>query len=347
MWLARAAVPESRDPGTDGRDLDVAGAVTAVVGLGALTQGLIALGDGGGRGAAAWLATGAVGLVAFVVVERRSDSPLVPPTLFADRVFTVANLLTFVAYAAIGGVFLLVTVALRLLLGFGGLAAGAGTLPVTGLMLLLSARSGRRAARVGPRQQLVLGPALLGVASLWLAALDRGDAHLTDALPPLVVFGLGLSAMVAPVTATVLEAAPRSRAGVASGVNNAVARTAGLLSVAVLPVAAGLGPPAFEDPGAFEAGRRWRSRPDSRSPGRSSRSSACRAAPRRLVPTRAHHRRPTTDGTATTRTATSGARRSRTTDRDATASGRDHVPRRRVAGRPGRPLVTVPAGSCP
>lgn len=252
--LARTAVPESRDESSDGHRLDLTGTTTGVVALGALTFGLIALGEGGGPTTVVAIAAGLVAAAAFVVVERRVHAPLVPPSLFDDRVFTVANLLTFVAYAAIGGVFLLITVALRLLLGFSGLAAGAATMPVTVIMLVLSARSGRRASRVGPRQQLVAGPALLAAASTWFAFLGRGDSYVVSVLPPLVVFGLGLAAMVAPVTSTVLGAAPPTKAGVASGVNNAVARTAGLLSVAVLPTAAGLGPRAFEDAAAFEAG---------------------------------------------------------------------------------------------
>lgn len=252
--LARTAVPESRDSGTDGTDLDLVGTVTAVGGLGLLTYGLIRLGSGADALALGGIVVGAVVLVGFVLVERRSPAPLLPPSLFADRTFTVANILTFVAYAAIGGVFLLLIVALRLLLGFSGIEAGAATLPVTALMLLLSARSGRLATRWGPRRQLVAGPLLLAVAAVLLAGVGEGDAYLPDVLPGLTLFGLGLAAMVAPVTSTVLAAAPPSRAGVASGTNNAVARTAQLLSVAVLPVAAGLGPTAFEDATAFAAG---------------------------------------------------------------------------------------------
>jgi hypothetical protein len=215
---------------------------------------LIRLGGAGDVVAVVAALAGVVVLGAFLVIEHRSPAPLLPPGLFADRVFTIANALTFVVYAAIGGVFLLLTVALRLLLGYTGLQAGAATLPVTLLMLLLAARSGRVAAEHGAKRQLVLGPALLAVAAAWLALLEAGDAYWVAVLPPLVLFGLGLVAMVAPVTSTVLAAAPASRAGTASGINNAVARTAGLLAVAVLPVAAGLGPTAFEDASAYAEG---------------------------------------------------------------------------------------------
>ena len=176
--LARTAVPESRDSGTDGTDLDLVGTVTAVGGLGLLTYGLIRLGSGADVLALGGIVVGIGVLVGFVAVERRNPAPLLPPSLFADRTFTVANLLTFVAYAAIGGVFLLLIVALRLLLGFSGVEAGAATLPVTALMLLLSARSGRLATQWGPRRQLVVGPLLLAVAAVLLARVGEGDTYL-------------------------------------------------------------------------------------------------------------------------------------------------------------------------
>jgi len=252
--LALVAVPETHDEATHGTRLDLAGTATGALGLATLTFGLVRLGSATDALALGGVAAGLAVLVAFVVVERRVAAPLVPPSLFADRVFTTANLLTFVVYAALSAFFLLVTVALRLLLGLDGLAAGAGTAPVTLLMLLGSARSGRLARTHGPRAQLVVGPALLGVGALLLSRLDQGASYWTDALPGLLVFAVGLVAMVAPVTATVLAAAPEDRAGVASGVNNAVARSAGLLAVAVLPSAAGLGDDAFRDAAAFAAG---------------------------------------------------------------------------------------------
>ena len=188
------------------------------------------------------------------MVERRVAGPLVPLGMFADRVFTVANLLTFVVYAALGGVFFLLVVFLRQVLGYSGLAAGAATLPITLLMLVGSSSSGRLAARIGPRPQLTVGPALLAVAMVGYGLLDARADYLTDVLPWVLLFGVGLTTMVAPVTATVLAAADERRAGVASGINNAVARTAGLLAVAVLPAAAGLGPDALQDPARFADG---------------------------------------------------------------------------------------------
>lgn len=247
-------LPESRDAGTEGQRLDAAGTVTGTLGLGGLTYGLIALGDGVDATAITVLALGVVALAAFMAVERGVRAPLVPLGMFTDRVFAVANALTFVVYAALGGVFFLLVVFLRQVLGYSGLEAGAATLPITVLMLALSARSGRLASRIGPRLPLTVGPLLLAVGMLLYARLTAGSTYVTGVLPGLVVFGFGLVALVAPVTATVLAAADERRAGVASGVNNAVARTAGLLAVAVLPAAAGLGPTAFDDPARLAAG---------------------------------------------------------------------------------------------
>ena len=252
--LTRRHVPESRDVEAGAHRLDWAGTATGALGLAGLTYGLIAVGDGIDLRVLVALGLGTASLVAFLVVERRVPGPLVPLGMFTDRVFTVANLLTFVVYAALGGVFFLLVVFLRQVLGYSGLEAGAATLPVTVLMLLLSPSSGRLAARIGPRPQLTVGPALLAVAMLGYARLGPGAGYATDVLPWVVVFGLGLATMVAPVTATVLAAADERRAGVASGINNAVARTAGLLAVAVLPAAAGLGPTALEDPDRFASG---------------------------------------------------------------------------------------------
>ena len=252
--LALAHVPESRDVEAGSHRLDLLGTATATVGLGGLTYGLIALGGGLDATVVAMLVLGAGGLVAFVTTERRVDGPLVPLGMFADRVFTVANLLTFVVYAALAGVFFLLIVFLRQVLGYSGLQAGAATLPVTALMLVFSAASGRLATRIGPRPQLTVGPLLLALAMVGYSRLGPGASYLGDVLPGVVLFGVGLVTMVAPVTSTVLAAADDRRAGVASGINNAVARTAGLLAVAVLPAAAGLGPDAFGDPAQFAAG---------------------------------------------------------------------------------------------
>lgn len=252
--LTLAHVPESRDEDALANRIDWGGTITGAVGLAGLTYGLIALGDGLDAIVVTALAVGLVGIVAFLRTEGRVRGPLVPLSMFGDRVFSVANLLTFVVYAALGGVFFLLVVFLRQVLGYSGLQAGSATLPITVLMLLFSARSGRLANRIGPRWQLTVGPALLAVGTFGFSRLDATSTYVGDVLPWVLVFGVGLVTMVAPVTATVLSAADERKAGVASGVNNAVARTAGLLAVAVLPAAAGLGPAAFDDPDRFAAG---------------------------------------------------------------------------------------------
>jgi EmrB/QacA subfamily drug resistance transporter len=248
--LALRYVPESRDPDQTGRP-DVLGAVTGAVGLAGVTAVLV-------EGAAnpVLLAIGVIGVVALVAfgwLQRRERHPLVPPTLFRERTFTLANLLTLLVYAALGGVMLLLVVQLQVSLGYPPTLAGLAGLPITVLMLLLSARSGRLAQRVGPRTQLVVGPLLLAAGMLLLRRATPGASYLTGVLPGVVVFGLGLASMVAPVTATVLAAAPERYAGVASGVNNAVARTGSLLAVAVLPVAVGLRGDAYRNPVALTA----------------------------------------------------------------------------------------------
>ncbi|GAD83051.1 MFS transporter [Nocardia asteroides] len=243
--VATKWVPESRDPDAPSR-IDVPGAVIVAVALGALTLGLI-------EGQVALIGVGLVALAVFVVVELRSANPLVPPTLFGSRVFTAANLVTFFVYAALGGVFFLLVLQLQLVSGYSPMASGAASLPVTLLMLVLSAPAGRWAQRHGPRIPMTVGPLLAAGGVFALHRIGPDANYLTEVLPGVLIFGLGLSVMVAPLTGAVLAAVPVADAGIASGVNNAVARTAQLLAVAALPGLAGLSG-AFDDPVAFAAG---------------------------------------------------------------------------------------------
>lgn len=257
ILLALRYVPESSDVDQTGRP-DLLGAVTGALGLAGVTA-LLVEAPGEGVTDPVVLVSGIVGvlcLAAFVLRQLRSRRPLVPPSLFADRTFTLANVLTFLVYGALGGVMLLLVVQLQVSLHYPPTLAGLAGLPITVLMLLLSARSGRLAQRIGPRTQLVVGPLLLAAGMLLLRMTAAGASYLTGVLPGVLVFGVGLAAMVAPVTATVLAAAPERSAGVASGVNNAVARTGGLLAVAVLPAAVGLSGAAYTDPVALTAS--WR-----------------------------------------------------------------------------------------
>ena len=199
---------------------------------------------------------GVVALVAFLVGERRSANPMMPLEIFSSRQFSAANLVTFVVYAALGGVFFLLVAFLQISLGYSPIAAGAASLPVTVLMLLFSARSGALAQRIGARIPLTVGPLVIAAGLLLMTRIDPGDSYVSSVLPAVIVFGLGLTLVVAPVTATVLAAADARHSGIASGINNAVSRVAGLLAVAVLPLIAGLTGDSFYDPAAMTDGFR-------------------------------------------------------------------------------------------
>lgn len=254
--VAARHVPESRDPDA-APHLDLAGTVLAVAGLGGLTYSLTAAGEAGAS--AEVIGSGVVGvlaLVVFVLVERRSTHPLVPTGLFANAQFSAANAVTLLVYAALGVLFVLLVLQLQVVGGFSPLLAGTALLPVTVIMLLFSARVGALAQRIGPRIPLTVGPLISAAGLLLMLRIGPGASYLIDVLPPVIVFGTGLALIVAPLTATVLDAAPDRYAGTASGVNNAVARAAGLLAVAVIPVAAGISGDDYTDPLAFSSGFR-------------------------------------------------------------------------------------------
>ncbi|WP_033442569.1 MFS transporter [Saccharothrix sp. NRRL B-16314] len=254
VWLARRHVPESRDETLTGHP-DVLGSVVGALGLAGVTGALV---EAPVRGADPLVVTAAVvgvaGLAAFVLLQLRGREPLVPPSLFADRTFVLSNALTFLVYAALGGVMVLMVLQLQVSLHYPPTVAGLASVPITLLLLALSAKSGSLAQKFGPRAQLVAGPILIGVGMLMLRWVEPGAGYWTGVLPGLLVFGLGLAAVVAPVTATVLAAAPDRHAGIASGVNNAVARTGSLVAVAVLPAVAGLTGAQYADPTAMTRG---------------------------------------------------------------------------------------------
>lgn len=254
--VAARHVPETRDPGA-APHLDVAGTVLVTLGLGSLTYALTAAGEQSSS-VAVW-AIGAIGvgaLALFVGVERRSSHPLVPPAIFRNRRFTAANIVTLLVYAALGAVFVLLVLHLQVVAGFSPLLAGTALLPVTVLMLAFSARVGALAQRIGPRPLMTVGPLVAAAGVLLMRRIGPDASYVADVLPAAVAFGLGLTLLVAPLTATVLSSAEDRFAGVASGVNNAVARAAGLLAVAVIPVAAGIGGEDYTDPDAFADGFR-------------------------------------------------------------------------------------------
>lgn len=240
--ITRRHVPETRDAHGRGRGrVDLGGAVLLVLGLGGIVFALI---EGPARGwgtrSVAALLVGIVAIATFLVVERLAASPMVPLSIFRSRQFSGANAVTFAVYAALGATTFLLVVHLQADLGYSALEAGAALLPVTVVMLLGSARAGRLAQTIGPRLPMTVGPIGVAAGMALFARVEPGRSYWDAVLPAALVLGLGLVATVAPLTATVLAAVDDDHAGVASAVNNAVARVAGLLAVAVLPAAAGL-----------------------------------------------------------------------------------------------------------
>jgi EmrB/QacA subfamily drug resistance transporter len=253
--LARRHVPETRDEHASPH-IDFAGAILGAVGLAGVTYALIAAGSGWTPRTFLFLVSGVLAMVAFVVNELRSPHPMVPPDIFRNRTFTAANIVTFVVYAALSGMFFFLVIDLQVVAGFSPTLSGAALLPITVIMLLLSAQAGALSTRIGPRLPMTLGPLIAAVGVLLLLRIGPGASYLTDVLPGVVVFGLGLSLIVTPLTTTVLAAADAEHAGVASGVNNAVARAAGLMAVAVLPLLAGISGDDYQHPQEFAAGFR-------------------------------------------------------------------------------------------
>ncbi|MBR7835713.1 MFS transporter [Actinospica durhamensis] len=254
--LALRHVPESRDPSLSGTRLDVTGGALVTLGLAGLAYGLIEGPSGGWHGVAAVaaLVSGVLLLTVFVLWERHAATPMLPLKLFRSRQFSATNAVTFVLYGAIGGVFFLLPVQLQEVSGYSPLEAGLALLPLTALTFTLSARSGALAARIGPRLQMSAGPCIVGLGVLLLVRIDATGTYWTQVLPSVLLLGLGFATTVAPLTSTALSSAPSTQSGVASAVNNDVARTAGLIAVAVLPAVAGITERAYLDPAAFSRG---------------------------------------------------------------------------------------------
>ncbi len=250
VLVASRHVPESRDP-SSAPSPDIAGAAAVSLGLAGLAYALIegaAAMTGRAWGAAA---LGVAGLAVFVAVEARRRAPMLPLEIFRSRQFTGANLTTLAVYTGLGGATFLLVLQLQLVMGYSALEAGASLLPVTLLMLVLSARAANLAQRIGPRLPMTVGPLVVAAGLGLFSRVDAGSTYATSVLPGAVVFGLGLALTVAPLTATVLASVDERHLGIGSGVNNAVARVAGLLAVALLPALVGLD---TESPARFSAG---------------------------------------------------------------------------------------------
>lgn len=253
--VTRRHVPDLPASRTAGH-LDWPGALWLAGSLGLVSYGLTAWSSYGltdGR-VLLGLGLGALAAVGFVLRERSAREPLVPGALLGSRVFVATNAVTLLAYAALGAVFFSVGIAVQVGAGYSPLLAGLALSPVTLCMLLLSARAGRLSDRLGPRLPMTLGPLLAAAGVAWLGGIDRDTAYALDVLAPATVFGLGLTLMVTPLTATVLASAPDELVGLASGVNNAAARTAGLVAVAAVPLVGGLGGSGLTDPDRVVAG---------------------------------------------------------------------------------------------
>ncbi len=248
VWLAMRWVPETRAPRAHGR-FDVGGAALAALALAGVTW---ALTDAGGAATLWGSGIALLSGVGFVLVERRVLEPMVQLGLFAERTFSAANAMTLVVYAALGAIFFFLVLQLQTVGGYTALQAGLSLLPITVCMLLLAARGGALAQRIGPRIPMTVGPIVMAGGTLLLLRVGPDVTWWRDVLPGLTVFGLGLALMVAPLTATVLAAAPDEVAGLASGINNAVARAGSLLAVAALPTAVGLAGNDYRDPARFD-----------------------------------------------------------------------------------------------
>ena len=255
--LGMKHVPESRDPSVTG-SIDYAGALFGVVFLTGITFAFIEAPTLGWSSPSVIVMTvaGVAGLAAFLIRESTAKSPMLPLSIFRERQFAATNAVTFIVYAALTGATFLLPVVLQVVSGYSPLASGLALLPLTIIMLALSARSGKLAAQIGPRLQMSVGPVVVGAGLALLTLATNGSNYLIYVLPPVVVFGLGLAITVAPLTATAMNSAPAEHSGIASAVNNDVARFGGLLAVAVLPALAGITGTVYLHPDALTAGFR-------------------------------------------------------------------------------------------
>jgi EmrB/QacA subfamily drug resistance transporter len=255
LWVSGRHLPESHDPSATGR-IDVSGAALATASLGTITFALIEGPSGGWSSSPVIgaLVAGVVGAIAFFVVEHRTPNPMLDLGLFANRQFSVTNAVTFVVYAGLGGVLFLLPVVLQVVDHYSPLESGVALLPLTAVMLVFSARSGRLAASIGPRLQMAVGPVVVGAGLALLARAPGSPSYLTGVLPAVLVMAVGLATTVAPLTATALNSVPETHAGMASAINNDVARIGALMAVAVLPALGGITGLSYLHPQALAHG---------------------------------------------------------------------------------------------
>ena len=254
LFLGRY-LPESRDESKLGSNhrFDLPGALAGIVALGTTTYLLTSWRGLGGVVLVLGVAVAVGATAVFLSMERRPHA-MVPLHLFRSRVFSAANLMTLLVYGALGAVLFFLVLQLQVTVGYGAVAAGVSTLPTVVVMLLLSSRASVLFARTGPRLPLTLGPLVCAVGVFLLRGVDAESTYWRDVFPGVLVFALGITTLVSPLTVAVLAAAPDRHAGIASGVNNAVARTGSLLAVAALPALVGLAGEQYRDPLALTEG---------------------------------------------------------------------------------------------
>lgn len=244
-------IEDRRDPDAADAPIDVVGAALTILLLGGVSYALI---DGPPATRVVAAVAAVVALVGLFLYEPRQDHAMLPLDLFSIATFAAANAVTLLVYGGMGLVFFLLTIHLQVAAGWSALAAGTALLPVTAIMLVLSSRAGDLARRIGPRIPLTVGPLTMALAMVLLSRIGPDASYVADVLPATIVFGLGLAACVAPVTSAALGSIPDNRAGAASGMNSAIARTGQLIAVAAIPPLVGLGGDALGDPEALADG---------------------------------------------------------------------------------------------
>jgi MFS family permease len=253
--IATDRMPNSSTEIAGGR-IDYLGAALGTLSLAGIVGALM---SGPAIGFTDWrvLAAGIGGVIfmgAFIAVERHAAMPILPLSIFRSRQFSGVNATTFLVYGALSGLFFLLMPQLQENLKYSALRAGAALTPANVIMLVFSPVAGRASARIGPRALMTVGALVAAVGMMLFTRVQPGASYVTTMLPAIVVFGIGLSILVAPLTSAVLSAVTDSDTGIASGINNAVARLAGLIATAALPLAAGIGGSAKIEGAAFAAG---------------------------------------------------------------------------------------------